>query len=105
MRAGELDRFLTIQQATDVKVLGSGNTVTWADLHVNVHCRVLTKPAGEKFEQDRETSRTTKEFKIRWRSGLNEKMRVVFDGNNYDIVDIMELGRREAQVIKAFKKY
>lgn len=105
MRAGELDQRMTIQQGTDVITTAGGTTTTYADLHANIACRRMFGGGGEKFEQDRETSTTIAKFKIRWIAGLNEKMRVVFDSNNYDIVDIDYLGRREAVMIKAEKKF
>jgi SPP1 family predicted phage head-tail adaptor len=108
MRGGELDKRMTVQQATDVQTTSGDITTTWADLWANVPCRVIyadASKASEKFEADRDTARTYIDFKIRWRSGLNQKMRIVYGSNNYDIVAISDLGRQEGIVLKAYNTY
>jgi SPP1 family predicted phage head-tail adaptor len=108
MRGGELDKRMTIQQATDVQATSGDITTTWADLWADVACRAIyadASKASEKFEGDRDVARTYIDFKIRWRSGLNPKMRIVFNSNNYDIVSISDLGRQEGILIKAYYSY
>lgn len=105
MRGGRLDKRMTIQQGTDTQTTSGDITTVWADLWPNVPCRLIQKNGGERFEGDRDTSRTLASFEIRWRSGLNPKMRIIYNSNTYDIIDIDELGRNEGLIIKAYTSY
>jgi len=40
-------------------------------------------------------------FKIRYRTDINTQNRIVFDGSNWDITDVRQLGRRDGLEIDA----
>jgi SPP1 family predicted phage head-tail adaptor len=84
--AGELDRRITIQALTQTKDSEGGMVDDWADVstvwakvrNLSGNERRLTAEGGQAAE-----ART--EFTIRYRSGLNERMRISYGGKKYNI--------------------
>lgn len=101
MRAGNLDRQVTIQtvtEATDTDFNGIEPTVAtlatvWAE---------RKDLAGRTyFAAGAENSQIDAVFRIRWRSDVTTKNRLVCEGKDYLIVSVAEIGRREALEIRA----
>jgi SPP1 family predicted phage head-tail adaptor len=93
MRAGELDRRITIQSQTTTQADNLELNTAWVD-EVSLPAAVKGLRGSERFEHDQRTAEQTKVFKIRYRKALTTKHRIVYDGQSYDIVNINELGRR-----------
>ena len=90
---GKLDRRIVVQQPTDSKDGFGGITRTWATYVTRWASVTYTKKAGEQYEIDRKTSIYTVLFIIRSDSGtrgINEKMRIVYEGMLYDIRAVSE---------------
>ena len=82
---------ITFQTRTRVQDSNGVETATWGNVSTAVDV-----PAQFHFMSGRElvtSSQQTAEYKARVtiykRSDISEDMRIVFDGNNYDIVDII----------------
>lgn len=100
--AGELDRRITIQQPTSVKdQYGHSEPDVWEDVHVNIPCGVNFMKGGEVWESLQDVGNLTTDFKIRYIPGITPRMRIVFEGENYDIKRVMEITRRKGYVIQA----
>lgn len=100
MRAGRLDREITIQQRTDSRSGTGASNPTWstfATTRAQVTHEGGRESAGAVLE--RATGEVT--FRIRWRSGVNPTMRIVWESRHYDIVHIAEVGRRQGLDIRA----
>ena len=90
----QLDRRITIQH--EVTGSGFGAVTTWEDLD-EVWCSFMRPTAQEIYrnESNREQATQTASFRIRYRADVTEDMRIVFDGHNWDIEGILEVGRRD----------
>lgn len=101
MRAGKLDRRITIQRATTTGTDGFGHPVmTWED-HVTVWAEVLSVSDGERWRAAEVAAHVTHRFRIRWGAGVTAEDRVVYDGRTFEISGVKEIDRRVGQEITA----
>ncbi len=94
MRAGKLDKTITIQRRGEV--IDDYGTVTegWTDL-VTVRAQVIQQSAEEFLKSAGTSEQTAFVFRIRHREGLATADRVSFQGDFFDLKEIKELGRRD----------
>lgn len=93
MRAGKLDRRITIRRKT-ITWSGSGEPIeTWADL-ATVWAQQRPNRGGERFATRQLVGTAVMTFHIRYRAGLTVQDRIVYDGKTWDIADIREIGRK-----------
>ena len=99
-KIGALDRRITIQNFTAVQDETGGEILTWKDrYHVSANVTYPSTAGLETYlglgEQGLQQTATRNQFfTFRWITGMNEKMRIIYEGNTYDIISIQELGRR-----------
>lgn len=102
INAGELDRRLTIQEPSGTQdEYGEFPNDQWADVYTNISCGVTYMKGGEIWESQQSVGNLTTDFKIRYHSGVTPKMRIVFEGETYDIKRVIEVTRRKGFVIQA----
>jgi SPP1 family predicted phage head-tail adaptor len=105
MRAGKLDRRITIQRATETRDGFNNVTLTWPGTVIaTVWASKEDVRDSERFSSQEVGAEITTRFQIRWSSdveNVNPKDRVVYDGRPYDIVAVKEIGRREGLEITA----
>lgn len=98
MKAGALDRRISILRATTVQDPGTGEEVeTWSTL-ATVWAAKKDVSDGERMKAAEVSAEISTRFTIRWSSAVssvNPKDRVQHDGRTYDIFSVKELGRRE----------
>ena len=99
MRAGDLDRRITIEQSTDTADSFGTPVPGWSELDV-VWAKVRRR-FGREFLEGGVQAEADIVFTIRYRSDVTHAMRVVYDADNYDIVSIIEVGRQEGLEIAA----
>jgi SPP1 family predicted phage head-tail adaptor len=95
VRAGRLDRLITIQQLTSTRDAVFGSEVqTWSTLaQVWADVRDLS---GREFVQARQTgTQITTELTIRHRTDVTPKQRVLVDGRTLEINNVLQIGRRD----------
>ena len=82
----QLDRLVTIQQETVTRTPFGSEVVTWVDLDT-VWARFTQQTATETFRNEANIMQATSmaAFRIRYRDDVTEKMRIVHDGDNWDI--------------------
>ena len=99
LSAGRLDRTIVLQRRTvtdDVEP-----TETWGPLPqtapqpTEVRAQVVQQSGRELFAADQLQAERKVLFRIRWRSDVTEKDRVLYDGRIHDIHEVRELGRRD----------
>ena len=100
MRGGAMDRRIVIEQVTTVNNTFGEDVETWTTF-ATVWCHVKPIRGQEVFQTDQTVAVQQTQFRIRYRTGIDEKMRIVYDGDTYDIISILELGRREGLDIMA----
>lgn len=92
---GKLDRRIAIESATKGQGAEYGEPTetwaTWLSTWANVY-----SGGGREFEAARQiNAEIDTQFQIRWRSGLNTTMRILYESRYYDIYRIQEVGRQE----------
>ena len=86
MRAGRLNRRITLQSATEVRDAYGQAVKTWADV-ATVWAEVMPLSGREREIASQTAAETNVKFRIRWRSDITADMRVVYGGRNYEIVE------------------
>lgn len=94
MRAGGLDRRVTLREPSAGTDTIGQPTETWADA-ATVWAEVREIKGREYFEAAQVQAERTVTFRIRYRSDVTEKWRIVWNGTEYDIRALAEIGRRE----------
>lgn len=94
MRAGKLDKTITIERRGEV--VDDYGTVTegWATL-AGVRAQVIQQSTEEFLQSAGTTGQTAIVFRIRHRDGLTTADRVSYQGQVFDLKEIKELGRRD----------
>jgi SPP1 family predicted phage head-tail adaptor len=83
-----IQRPVTTQDAVGQPVVGWQDVcTTWADAR---HLRGM-----ETLKADQPTATVKASFRIRHRDGLDETMRVLFNGDAYNVLAVLPQGRRE----------
>lgn len=100
MRAGKLDRRVTIQRATTASNSFNEPIETWADV-ATVWGQQRPNRGNERFAAQEVAGSAVMTFQIRYRSDVTVKDRLSYDGRLWNILDVRELGRREATEIDA----
>lgn len=93
-QAGKLDRRVTIEQVVETRDAYGGIIETWSTFAV-MWAQVMPTNANEIYNADALRAFKMTTFTIRWREGLDPKMRIQFDGHTYRIVGLKEVGRRD----------
>ena len=94
------DRIIDIEERVVTRDDFGDETVVWANI-ANLWASVNQTGISENFENDanREQPLRNATFRIHWRDGIDETMRVVYDGHGWDIEGIGEIGfRRELEL-------
>lgn len=95
MRAGKLDRTITLQRSTQTVTAAGTPAVTWSDF-ANVRAELMAGSVAETGQPFGEADNVTQTFLIRYRADLSTKDRVLYAGRAFDLVGIREIGRRRA---------
>ena len=97
MRAGDLDRRITIRRASFAPDAFNEPVATWSDT-ATVWAAARHVTDAERFRAQEIGAEVTTRFTIRYSSevaDLGPTDRVAFDGREYNITGVRELGRRE----------
>lgn len=94
MRAGRLDRTITIERLA--RTVSAAGTVseTWTPL-LSAKAELLTADLAEQLASFGETERETLVFRLRYRPGITTANRLIYDGEAHDIAAIGLFSRRE----------
>lgn len=99
MISARMDRQIIIQQQTvTYNDYGEPQTL-WSNL-VTVWAKAKQQSARETWAAGK-VSEVEMAFEIRYRSGVDTTCRVVYDGTNYDITGVREIGRQDGLEIMA----
>lgn len=84
---GRMNQRIVIQSVTETRSTSGAVTETWATF-ATVWAGVKFQSGSENQLIERQTAKTTIQFTIRYRTDINEKMRISFDSKIYDILSI-----------------
>lgn len=107
LRAGSLDRRIDIERATAAADALGQPIETWAKLASNLPAALTPVAGEERFAAEQFVASEQVEFRVRWSSSLatlNPRDRVIYPPTTsapaaasiYDIMGVLEVGRREA---------
>lgn len=99
IRAGKLDRTITIQRQTQAKD-GPRVVTAWTDI-ATVRAEIVQQSASEFLTGYGEAETGTVIFRIRYLGGITTADRILFDGTAYNIKEIAEIGRRRGLELRA----
>ena len=99
MRAGELDRLITIKENKPTESATGDEMQNLVTLGVE-WARVTSKASSEPFKSEQEAGFEVLDFKIRYKSKYEDyRLIILYKTRTYDIESIVEIGRREALLI------
>lgn len=95
MRAGKLDRTITLQVYTRTGTTPGGAPImSWADV-ATVRAQIIQASIDEYQRAYGEGSNTAIIFRIRWLDDITVEHRVAYDGRHLNIRETKEIGRRK----------
>lgn len=101
MRAGDLDRRVTIQQRTLATNEYGEAVETWSPV-ATVWAQVQPLRGQERFAAQQHDARVDTRFRLRWRTGIGPATHRLQHGDDvYEITAVLEIGRREGLEILA----
>lgn len=100
MRAGKLDRLITIERKT-ATVADSGAIVTAWTIVATVRAEIVEAATEEFLTGYGVADQTLAVFRIRYRPDITTADRIVHDGVAYDLKRVVEIGRRRALELRA----
>jgi len=106
MNIGRLDTVVTVQNFTTARDSYGQAIQTWADWKTP-WCTVTFESGNEREEQERRTATTVVKFTFRSYDieGITPDYRIQYNGDNYNILDILDFGRKNYTTVKTEKKY
>ena len=91
--AGKLNRRIALQSNAPIQDTYGDMIESWS-LIGNVWAEMVSAKGSEKFTAQQDAGFDTVVWRIRYRSDLDNLDRVVYDGQNYDILGVNEEGYR-----------
>lgn len=104
MRAGRLDRRVTILQQSVSQSDSGEEQVTWSTL-AEVWAEKIENSGSERFSAQQYVGHSVRTFRFRYSSALaavTTKHRLQYESVNYDITDVRELGRHHGIEVDAY---
>ena len=101
---GERRHRIRFEQSTATRSASGGEIWTWSRV-AEVWAKVIYQAtkSSEDVAADQIVVSTAVAFDIAYRDGITEKMRIVFESSNYDIMYIQKPDFKKSMVIQAVK--
>ena len=100
MRAGKLDRLITIERAVETVAVSGAVSSTWTPV-ATVRAEIVNQSTAEFLAGYGEGERAAIVFRIRFLAGITTADRLVFGAAHYNVRDIIEIGRRRGLELRA----
>jgi SPP1 family predicted phage head-tail adaptor len=101
MNAGLMDELVTVQQFSTTTDSNTGAKLQTWSTYTTMWARVQESESGsESVDSDRREAKQTVTFTVRYDAGISPKMRIVWEGKNYNIENIADLSRRMYLVLQ-----
>jgi head-tail adaptor len=96
LRAGRIDRRVTIVRPGDVELDGFGQAIAGLDSHTETWARAEPAPGSERYRNAELAAHAPMRFVLRWREDLVRVTdHLLLDGRRFDIASVTEIARRE----------
>lgn len=98
---GQLDQRITLQSYTLAADGAGGQAKTWANFASvpNVWARVQPGVGSERFNEDRVNAIAPTIFTIRYRSDVDERHRIIWNSEEYNIRQVKRAGGRDLYLV------
>ncbi len=101
MRARSLNRRIRFEAEVDKKTASGQVKGEWTAFGPDVWCSYQPRRGREQYTADQRYAEVECQFRIRFLEGLTPKHRAIFEGRTYDIIAVLELGRRDGFIVLA----
>jgi SPP1 family predicted phage head-tail adaptor len=98
MRAGELDKYATIQYPAKSKNSFGEDIETWTDL-ANVWCSIEPVSGAEKWLQQERISEANSKIKMRYRFNLDSTMRLKYKNRYLQFLAVLNIGEKDKELL------
>ncbi|MDW4548838.1 head-tail adaptor protein [Defluviimonas sp. D31] len=103
MRAGTLDRFISIERLTENVAASGAVSTTWTEIAA-VRAELVQQSETEALTGFGEGETTSVIFRIRYLPGMTLADRVIYAGSAYGLQEIAEIGRRRGLELRAARR-
>ena len=100
MRAGKLDRTITIERKTETVSPTGAVVAAWLNI-ATVRAEIVTQSASEFLTGFGEAESGTIAFRIRYLADITTADRVSYAGTIYNLKEVAEIGRRSGLELRA----
>lgn len=101
MNIGKLDRRITLERLEQSVDTSTGEPVeSWVPF-ATVWAAYMPVSGNEPFTASQRYAEVTTRFRIRYHPQFTPLDRIAFEGKHYDVVEVLELGRKAGQEIRA----
>lgn len=100
MRSGNLDRRITIQRKNSIQNQYGEPIETWIDV-ATVWAEKRDLRGTERYAAQQDIAEVDTRFRLWYRRGFSAMDRILCEGRTYEIVQVIELGRREGLDVMA----
>lgn len=100
MRAGALDRRITLQRRTVTQDIYGAEIETWTDI-ATVWAQRMELRGDERWQAMQSVAKTDIKYKIRYRADVGPLDRLTDGGRVFNIRAVLEIGRREGLELHA----
>lgn len=98
VRAGQLRKRITIQNTTASQDAYGAEAITWENFAVHRAAEVTPLSGREFFDAQQTQGSIEVRFKIRYIKGITSKMRILYNGEGYDIQSVINLNERNREL-------
>jgi len=98
MRAGQLNRKISIRKSTSSPDSYGGQIPAWSTFLNDVWARVRPLSMREMWQADQVSSPIDTEFLLRYATGITPSMIVVYDGKEYNIHSVIDVGDKHTDL-------
>ncbi|WP_288427102.1 phage head closure protein [uncultured Agrobacterium sp.] len=102
MRAGNLDRSITVQSYTTTLNAYRVPVMAWVDVGT-VRAQII-QSSTEEYLTNGASDTTSIIFRTRYFEGVNTSSQVLYEGQTYNIREVKEIGRRKGLDLRCERK-
>lgn len=98
MKAGKMKRRITLQNLTVTKDTEGIETESWVSLYSNINAEIDPLKGKEYFQAATIGEENTVRFKIRYRSGVTSKLRLLYGSRIFNIRSVIDIEERHVEL-------
>lgn len=104
LRAGELNRRITIERKSVALDEQNAPIETWAALASNVPAAFRPVSGTDEVQGNEQSAQVRAEFWLRFKAGITTEDRIDYQGRKFDILDVVEINFREGLRLPAIER-